>query len=304
MTLDRAYEILGLNSDASRDDAKKAYRELVKVYHPDRNTAANAAVMFRLIQDAWNCIQDAPEKEITYHRNDAEFYNNQGIAKFELGEYVAAISDFDMALRLDSDDVETCIAYKYRGIAKSKLGEYVAAISDFDMALRLNPNDTGAYIYRAFAKRDLGEHFSAIPDYDSAIRLTPDDAKLYNLRGNAKADLGEHFSAISDYDSAIRLTPNDAKLYNLRGNAKAILRQHIEAISDFDEAILLDPTDAGSYYSRALAKGMLGFFQEERQDILIALELAEQAGDVELMTEIKRDLYLSNQQGREYGGRR
>ena len=294
MTLERAYEILGLNSDASRDDAKKVYRELVKVYHPDKNTAANANVMFRLIQDAWNCLQSAYEEEIIQPINDAEFYNNQGIAKSELGEYVAAISDFDMALRLDPDDVETCIAYKYRGIAKSKLGEYVAAISDFDMALRLNPNDTGAYTYRAFAKRDLGEHFSAISDYDAAIRLTPDDAKLYMLRAFTKSDLGEHFSAISDYDAAIRLTPNDAKLYNLRGSAKAILRQHVAAISDFDKAILLRPTDAGSYYSRALAKGMLGLFQEEKRDLLVALELAEQAGDMELIAEIKQDLYYSN----------
>ncbi|MDE0011633.1 MAG: DnaJ domain-containing protein [Candidatus Poribacteria bacterium] len=109
MTPEHAYEILGLNSDVSRDDAKKAYRELVKVYHPDKNTAANANVMFRLIQDAWNCLQSAYEEEIIQPINDAEFYNNQGISKFELGEYVAAIFNFDMALRLNSNDVETYI---------------------------------------------------------------------------------------------------------------------------------------------------------------------------------------------------
>ncbi len=61
MTQERAYEILGLDSAASLDDAKKAYRELVKVYHPDKNLAPNASVMFRLIQDAWECIQNTTE---------------------------------------------------------------------------------------------------------------------------------------------------------------------------------------------------------------------------------------------------
>ena len=61
MTHERAYEILGLDLDASLDDAQKAYRDLVKVYHPDKNPATNAAVMFRLIQEAWEYIQKTAE---------------------------------------------------------------------------------------------------------------------------------------------------------------------------------------------------------------------------------------------------
>lgn len=61
MTQERAYEILGLDTNASLEDAKKVYRDLVKVYHPDKNLASNAAVMFRLIQDAWEYIQKTTE---------------------------------------------------------------------------------------------------------------------------------------------------------------------------------------------------------------------------------------------------
>lgn len=61
MTHERAYEILGLDTNAALGDAKTAYRELVKVYHPDKNLAPNAAVMFRLIKDAWEYIQNTSE---------------------------------------------------------------------------------------------------------------------------------------------------------------------------------------------------------------------------------------------------
>ncbi len=85
MTRGEALEILGLDSDVSLDEAKQTYRTLVKHYHPDKNTASNAAAMFRIIQDAWEVIQNAAEQEHseaeirpqhteaeTTHRRDAE----------------------------------------------------------------------------------------------------------------------------------------------------------------------------------------------------------------------------------------
>ncbi len=62
MTREKAYKVLGISPDVSPDDAKKAYRSLVKIYHPDKNPASNAAFMFRLVQDAWEYIQDDLEK--------------------------------------------------------------------------------------------------------------------------------------------------------------------------------------------------------------------------------------------------
>ncbi len=62
MTREKAYKILGISPDVSPDDIKKAYRSLVKIYHPDKNPASNAAFMFRLVQDAWEYIQDDLEK--------------------------------------------------------------------------------------------------------------------------------------------------------------------------------------------------------------------------------------------------
>lgn len=65
MTQKEAYEILGISPDAPPSDIKSAYRKQVKVYHPDKNPASNAGFIFRLIQDAWECLQDELEaKEI------------------------------------------------------------------------------------------------------------------------------------------------------------------------------------------------------------------------------------------------
>ena len=70
-----------------------------------------------------------------------------------------------------------------------QLGQYFAAIADYDTAIRLKPDDAFAYFNRGRAKVQLGQYFAAIADCDTTIRLKPDYALAYLLRGNAKMNL-------------------------------------------------------------------------------------------------------------------
>ena len=58
----RALDALGLESDASFDDARTAWRGLAKENHPDiRPGDAGAAVKFQQIQTAWEVLRAAEE---------------------------------------------------------------------------------------------------------------------------------------------------------------------------------------------------------------------------------------------------
>ena len=140
----------------------------------------------------------------------------------------------------------------------------------------------------------MEQYFAAIVDFDEAIRLKPDYADAYYARGNARHKMGLHEDAINDFDVALCLNRmihmfTQFTLFGLLRNFP--LKQYSASITDFDEAIRLKPGNADIYYSRGLAKGMLGLFREERQDLLIALELAKEVDDLELITEIQEDLY-------------
>ena len=50
------YDILGLNIDCSLEDIKNSYRQLCKIYHPDRNTGDNSR--FIEIQKAYETLVD------------------------------------------------------------------------------------------------------------------------------------------------------------------------------------------------------------------------------------------------------
>lgn len=50
------YKVLGLKPNASNDDVRKAYRRLVKKYHPDINKSEDAAIQFQKVQEAYEEI--------------------------------------------------------------------------------------------------------------------------------------------------------------------------------------------------------------------------------------------------------
>ena len=75
ITLDKAYEILGVSPDASDDDVKKAYRKQAAETHPDAHPDdPYATVKFQLLQEAKATIDEARKNS---HNNARTEYQNQ-----------------------------------------------------------------------------------------------------------------------------------------------------------------------------------------------------------------------------------
>lgn len=58
------YDTLGVDEDASAKEIKKAYRDLARKYHPDRNPdKPNAEERFKEIQEAYSVLSDEEKRE-------------------------------------------------------------------------------------------------------------------------------------------------------------------------------------------------------------------------------------------------
>ncbi len=100
--------------------------------------------------------------------NNAEFYYNRGIDRFERGDYDKAISDFSKAIEIDPRLAE---AYLNRGIGYGSKDLHDQAISDFNKAIELNTEYAKAYNNRAIACYYKGEYDKAWEDVHKAQSL-------------------------------------------------------------------------------------------------------------------------------------
>lgn len=85
------YEILGVDSDATEDHIKAAFRKLAFKYHPDHNRNSDAEEKFKEINEAYEVLSN-PDKRAAYDRfghgaNGAAFSSDFGSGTFsDLGD--------------------------------------------------------------------------------------------------------------------------------------------------------------------------------------------------------------------------
>ena len=201
MTRKDALEILGLEADASIDEAKRAYRNLSLHYHPDRNPAPNASTMFRYIHDAWEYIQNDAKKR----KQAAERVKKQAEAKRRAEEAERVKKQAREKRRAEAENaLQQARAKRAWGIqaeAKRRAGDVKIAkiLGSFGCAIVVMLT---IFLVIPAIQDSCG---TADKPVERSIDKSVESSKTYIDRGKAKADKGEYFEAISDYDMAIQL---------------------------------------------------------------------------------------------------
>jgi tetratricopeptide (TPR) repeat protein len=85
------------------------------------------------------------------------------------------------------------------------MGDINSAISDFDRAIELDSENAFAYYKRAGVYLKKDDCDQAIADFDSAIEIDPEYALAYLFRGICLGEIGWKELAIADLEKAIEL---------------------------------------------------------------------------------------------------
>jgi molecular chaperone DnaJ len=80
------YKELGVSSDASQDDIKRAYRKLARDLHPDANADPNAEERFKAVSEAHNVLSD-PAKRKEYDETRRLFAEGGFGRRFSGGDF-------------------------------------------------------------------------------------------------------------------------------------------------------------------------------------------------------------------------
>jgi tetratricopeptide (TPR) repeat protein len=173
--------------------------------------------------------------------------DRRGILLLTQGRWQQAADLFGQALALDPKDAR---AYANRCTARYKLGQYEAAIADFEAAIRLQPklkaslaaSMSDAYYRRARGRVEKGADTAATADLYQSVRLDRKNAAAYCELGFLAIRGGQYDIALPYLNRAILLAPNLAAAYANRASALTALAREAEARKDAARAVELDPS--------------------------------------------------------------
>jgi len=86
------YDLLNVKPDATADELKKSYRKLALKYHPDKNSAKDAAETFKQISMAYEVLAD-PKKRELYDKGGEQALKDGGMSE---NSFSSPMDIFDM----------------------------------------------------------------------------------------------------------------------------------------------------------------------------------------------------------------
>lgn len=156
--IDDPYKVLGVSPDASDDEIKRAYRQLAKKYHPDRNPGdQEAARKMQQVNAAYEQIKN-PEKaqssgnysgygyggydpfggyrhQQTYSEGSTEQYQRAAAQYIRFGRFREALNV------LENDTERSARWYYLSALANNGLGNQVTALEHIRKAVSMEPDN-------------------------------------------------------------------------------------------------------------------------------------------------------------------
>lgn len=150
----------------------------------------------------------------------AKLYN-AGNEKLKAGNYGAAITHYDDALKIQKD---YRILYQ-KGIALRKSGKLLEAKSTFEECIKVNPDFDGSYNALGGVHFSLGNLNEAISNFEKVLQISTNNntkntvkknlAKAYAKLGNNEMAAGNSKKAVEYLNKAIELDNYDAAYLSL-----------------------------------------------------------------------------------------
>ena len=169
----------------------------------------------------------------------------RGGLRAKMGDCKGAIVDLDAAEEaLIFEDMLAVVGFfATRGDCHFDLGDYPAAIEDFERQVRNETTDHYSWSMLGFAYSRAGRHADALPPLRKAIELAPKSTYYLVLMGEALSRAKSHDEALDYYRRALTIDPNYARAHRAMSLDYVFLNRLADARTSLQAVLRLDPTD-------------------------------------------------------------
>lgn len=154
-------------------------------------------------------------RAISQNDTETSYYVNLGMAEIQMGEYDWAKEHFQQALRLEEDNM---LAYRGLGLACLASEEYDLSIEYLNQAIDCGDRSVGKLDYdiigyRAEAQTKAGQLKEAEASYTQLIDLEVQPTQHYIKRGSVRLKDNRVEAALEDFWAAAAKEPNNFAVY-------------------------------------------------------------------------------------------
>ncbi|MEQ9052956.1 MAG: tetratricopeptide repeat protein [Marinoscillum sp.] len=205
----------------------------------------------------------------------SKLFHYRGQASEKLGEYDAALADYNEALRMD-----TLTAYLIsRALLHEKMNNQEGALADLKLAIAIDRGNQLAWYNLALldpsvalpddllgeesfgptlsllASRAMseGNYILAKKYFDRSIENDDADALSYINRGRILLKMNQFVPARADFNEASRLEPGRIEIYYLIGNSYFYEKNFERAAAYYNQYLTADPTNGMVWYNGAMS---------------------------------------------------
>ena len=159
------YKVLGIIRSASDDEVKKAYREMCRKYHPDRNPGNEAAEeMFKIVQDAYRQIMEERKKGGSSPAGSYGYDYTAGSGQGNGGQSYTGPAENATKYQAASNYINN--------------GYYSEAIN---VLMNVSNRDSMWYYLSALANAGLGNNYMSVQQARTAVQMEPGNAVYQQL---------------------------------------------------------------------------------------------------------------------------